>query len=132
MVPLGAGGVVEAEDGAPDRILAVRRHLEERAEEDVPLEVLARLAGCSPWRLNRVFSRAVGMPPHEYQAMQRVRRVTASIRNGNNLAESAAEAGFFDQSHMTRCFRKFMGMTPGVFAAGVRPRGEGDQKKPGR
>ncbi|MCJ2165458.1 MULTISPECIES: AraC family transcriptional regulator [unclassified Pseudodesulfovibrio] len=102
-----------------DRIAAVRRHLEECHADDVPLKVLAGMAGCSPCRLNRVFASVVGMPPHEYQIMQRVRRVKECIRNGKSLADSAVEAGFSDQSHMTRCFRKVMGMTPGVFAGGL-------------
>jgi AraC-like DNA-binding protein len=110
-----------ADDTAePERIAVVRRHLETACAEDVRLEDLARLAGYSPCRLNRLFARAVGMPPHEYQILQRVRVAKACIRRGLGLAESAAEAGFSDQSHMTRCFRKVMGMTPGVFAAGTR------------
>lgn len=106
----------------PDRIAMVRRHLDATCAEDVRLDDLARLAGCSPCRLNRIFACAVGMPPHEYQVLQRVRLAKAYIRRGLGLAESAAEAGFSDQSHMTRCFRKVMGMTPGVFAAGTRGR----------
>lgn len=122
IAPLGTDGAPEPAE-KPDRIEAVRRLLEERAVEDLPLESLAEIAGCSPWRLNRVFAHTVGMPPHEYQTMQRVRLVTACIRSGMGLAESADEAGFFDQSHMTRCFGKFMGMTPGAFAAGVKGAG---------
>ncbi len=103
----------------PDRVRRVRRFLEERCAEDVPLSTLAQLAGCSPWRLNRDFASVVGMPPHEYQAMQRVRMVKECIRDGKSLAESGVEAGFADQSHMTRCFKKVMGMTPGKFAHGL-------------
>lgn len=126
MAPLCSGrGDLGQDSSEPERIAGIRRHLEEHFDRDVPLKELADMAGCSPWRLNRVFALAVGMPPHEYQAMQRVRRVKECIRDGKSLAESAAEAGFSDQSHMTRCFRKVMGMTPGVFAAGSgRTRGQ--------
>ncbi|MEZ7197076.1 AraC family transcriptional regulator [Pseudodesulfovibrio karagichevae] len=123
MEPLCRGGEFPAEPGEsaePERIAAVRRHLDAACAEDVRLEDLTALAGCSPCRLNRLFAKAVGMPPHEYQVLQRVRLAKACIRRGLGLAESAAEAGFSDQSHMTRCFRKVMGMTPGVFAAGTR------------
>ncbi|WP_207260949.1 AraC family transcriptional regulator [Desulfovibrio sp. Huiquan2017] len=115
-----AAGAGIAECPGADRIAEVRRRLESACAEDVHLEALAALAGCSPCRLNRMFARAVGMPPHEYQILQRVRLAKACIRRGAGLAESAAEAGFSDQSHMTRCFHRIMGMTPGVFAAGVR------------
>jgi AraC-like DNA-binding protein len=75
----------------------------------------------SPCRLNRCFAREVGMPPHEYQTLLRVRAVKAAIAGGAGLAEASAAAGFFDQSHMTRCFRKVVGMTPGVWARGASP-----------
>ena len=103
----------------PDKVAEIRRCLETRYAEDMPLAELARLAGCSPCHLNRIFVRAVGMPPHEYQSLQRVRRVKECLREGRTLAESAAEAGFADQSHMSRCFRKTMGMTPGTFERGL-------------
>jgi AraC-like DNA-binding protein len=106
----------------PDAVAIARHCLETRFSEDLPLGELARLAGCSPCRLNRVFASVVGMPPHQYQTLQRVRRVKECIRHGLGLAESAAEAGFADQSHMSRCFRKVMGMTPGKFAKGLLPR----------
>jgi AraC-like DNA-binding protein len=98
--PLCRGGDFPAGSGEadePGRIAAVRRHLETACAEDVRLEDLAALAGCSPCRLNRLFARAVGMPPHEYQVLQRVRLAKACIRRGTGLAESAAEAGFSDQ-----------------------------------
>jgi len=106
----------------PEGVAAARRCLETRFAEDLPLGELACLAGCSPCRLNRVFASVVGMPPHAYQVLQRVRRVKECIRSGLGLAGSAAEAGFADQSHMSRCFRKVMGMTPGKFARGLLPR----------
>lgn len=120
MEPLCGESARPDQPAEPERIAAVRRHLEAHAAEDVPLADLAALAGCSPCRLNRAFSRVVGMPPHEYQMLRRVRLAKEAIRGGLGLAESAAAAGFSDQSHLTRCFRKVMGMTPGVFAAGLR------------
>ncbi|MCV4275796.1 helix-turn-helix domain-containing protein [Pseudomonas capsici] len=37
------------------------------------------------------------------------------LRAGVNLTEAAYSGGFFDQSHMTRAFKKVVGMTPGSF-----------------
>ena len=103
----------------PERIRTVRERLESSFAEDLSLDALARLAGCSPCRLNRAFRAATGMPPHEYQSMLRVREVKRLIREGISLAEASLKAGFSDQSHMTRRFRQFMGMTPGTFAKGL-------------
>jgi AraC-like DNA-binding protein len=49
----------------------------------------------------------------------RVGAVKAAIAAGAGLAEASAAAGFFDQSHMTRCFGRVVGMTPGVWARGI-------------
>jgi len=114
------GGDIEAgPEPEPDHVAAARRRIEERFADDLRLQDLARLAGCSPCRLNRAFARAVGMPPHEYQTALRVGEVKRLIRAGQGLAEAALAAGFFDQSHMARCFRRVMGMTPGTYARGL-------------
>ncbi|WP_419786292.1 AraC family transcriptional regulator [Pseudodesulfovibrio sp.] len=114
---------VETEEEAepePERIRSARSHLQTHFAEEVRLEDLAATAGCSPGRLNRAFARSVGMPPHEYQTLLRIREAKRMLRNGMPLADAALEAGFFDQSHMNRCFAKVMGMTPGTYVRGMR------------
>ena len=117
----GDGGDGDGRDGPPEpeRIRTVRERLESGFTEDIRLDELAGLAGCSPCRLNRTFCAVVGMPPHEYQSMLRVREVKRLLRENVPLAEAALRAGFSDQPHMTRRFRQFMGMTPGTFAKGL-------------
>ena len=118
--PLSGGdGDGSDEPPEPERVRTVRERLESGFAEDIRLDELAGLAGCSPCRLNRTFCAVVGMPPHEYQSMLRVREVKRLLRENVSLAEAALQAGFSDQSHMTRRFRQFMGMTPGTFAKGL-------------
>lgn len=118
---IGRGGPDPAAGSGsrPDSVEAAVRHLAAHAGEEVRLDHLARLAGMSPCRLNRLFSHHIGMPPHEYQTLLRVHAVKAAIGSGMGLAEASALAGFFDQSHMTRCFKRVVGMTPGRYARGV-------------
>jgi len=59
------------------------------------------------------------MTPHGYQRQARIRSATDLIRRGRALAEVAAAAGFADQAHLTRCFRRTMGVTPGLFRDAV-------------
>lgn len=122
----GFGISTNREQALSCQVRTVRRYIETHADEEIRLKTLASLADISPWRLNRLFSSQVGMPPHEFQNMVRVNRVKAMVSDGVELAEAAVAAGYSDQSHMTRCFRKVVGMTPGKYAEGMRP---GDSRK---
>jgi AraC family transcriptional regulator len=62
-----------------------------------------------------------GLAPHRYLLQVRVAHVKALLRDSDrDLALIAMDAGFFDQSHMTRVFRRLTGVTPGVFRAADR------------
>jgi AraC-like DNA-binding protein len=93
-----------------------REYLEEHADENVTLEALARFAGLSAFHLCRVFREAVGMTPHAYQTQVRVRRAKALLRAGLPITVVAVEAGFYDQAHLTRHFKRIVGLTPGRYA----------------
>jgi AraC-like DNA-binding protein len=45
------------------------------------------------------------------------------IAHGNSIADAAAEAGFADQSHLTRAFTRQFGISPGRYALGLRASG---------
>jgi AraC-like DNA-binding protein len=85
----------------------------------VTLRALARFAGLSAFHLCRVFREAVGMPPHAYQTQIRVRRAKSLLAAGVPIARAAAEAGFYDQSHLTRHFKRIVGLTPGRYVVGT-------------
>ncbi len=57
--------------------------------------------------------RAFGTSPDRYRTLRRVALARAAIESGQSLAGAAAEAGFADQSHMTRQFKRTYGLTPG-------------------
>jgi AraC-like DNA-binding protein len=80
----------------------------------------ARELAVSERHLRTVFGEAVGVSPQHFVRLDRVRRVLESARPGR-LASAAAEAGYYDQSHMTAEFREVMGVSPGRFAAGRLP-----------
>lgn len=85
----------------------------------VSLAELAATAGVSRFQLIRGFARAVGVTPYAYQVQRRVRSARRFISEGRPLAEAAAEAGFSDQSHMTRAFVRQLGVTPARYRAAL-------------
>jgi AraC-like DNA-binding protein len=102
---------------APDR-RAVKRagdYLAEHFVENITLETLAGLAGLSPFHFNRVFGEQYGMPPHAFQTQLRVLRAKALLRQGRAIPQVASQTGFADQSHLTRHFKRLVGVPPGQY-----------------
>ncbi|MBG0778103.1 MAG: AraC family transcriptional regulator [Desulfovibrionaceae bacterium] len=91
----------------------------EDREERLTLEALARLAHASPFHLQRIFSREYGVSPRRYQEQERVRAALELLERGVPIGRAALEAGFADQSHLTRVFRGLMGVPPGRFLRGA-------------
>jgi len=108
--------LVPREAGAePQAVRIAREFLDHRLDSQVHLDEIAGAAGLPVFRLFRAFERHLGMTPHAYQRQARVRSAIALMRLGRPLSEVAAATGFADQAHLTRSFRRMMGVTPGVF-----------------
>lgn len=80
---------------------------------DLSLADIAAAAGMSASHLKTLFKRTTGLPVHQYVIRQRVDRAVDLISRGRlGLSAAAQKAGFADQSHMARCMRRIMGLTP--------------------
>lgn len=93
----------------------VRGYLEEHYAEPIRLEDLASHVSLSPFHLLRVFRQEVGLPPHAYLTQLRVRQARRLLAAGVPIAEVAARTGFTDQSHLTRHFKRTVGVPPGHY-----------------
>jgi AraC-like DNA-binding protein len=94
--------------------------------EDLTADDLAAAAGCSRFAAYRAFSRAYGLAPSDYQRQLRIRAARRLLSDGVSPARAAAEAGFADQAHLTRWFRRYYGVTPGAYQAATHPSGRAD------
>ena len=91
------------------------QHIEQHLGQPLSLAELAALAGLSVWRFATVFRQQMGLSPHRYICRLRVELAQALIRAGMPPATVASEAGFYDQSHLSRHFKNVFGMTPGQY-----------------
>lgn len=94
-----------------------REHLTERWDQRVALADLAAVSGLSRFELVRRFRQETGLPPHAFQLDLRVTRARRMLASGEPAARVAAACGFADQAHLTRTFKRLVGVTPGRFAA---------------
>ena len=79
------------------------------------LDNLESVAGIGRFRLIRAFAAQTGLTPHAYTTQRRLQLARRLLRRGVPLAQVSAEAGFADQSHMTRLFARNYGITPGAY-----------------
>ncbi|MGC5703603.1 AraC family transcriptional regulator [Pseudomonas sp. NFXW11] len=98
-----------------EAVQRIRQRLDEQCEQNIPLEQLAAQVNLEPLYMIRVFKNSLGISPHSYQIQRRIARVQNLLRSGISLTEASIHCGFFDQSHMTRAFKKVVGITPGHF-----------------
>ncbi|MFF4506534.1 AraC family transcriptional regulator [Streptomyces sp. NPDC001401] len=94
----------------------LRELLDERVVDGLTLDEAAGLVHAHPAHLVRAFSTAYGIAPHQYLNSRRVDRARRLLLDGRSPGEVASATGFFDQSHLTRHFRKLVGVTPGRYA----------------
>jgi AraC-like DNA-binding protein len=95
----------------------IRSFLHEHAVTDVTVDDLAAVVGCSRFAAYRAFTSAYGIAPSDYQRQLRIRAARRLLAAGVAPARAAAEAGFADQPHLTRWFRRYYGITPAAYQA---------------
>jgi AraC-like DNA-binding protein len=100
----------------PRALQRIREYIEGHLTENIELETLADIAGLSKWHFARAFKQSVGTPPHFYVIRRRLERAQELLAETDlSLAQIALRSGFGDQSHFSRRFRMFFGVTPRSF-----------------
>jgi AraC-like DNA-binding protein len=95
----------------------VREFIAAHAREQVRASTLEAVAGSDRYAIARGFRRAFGTSPDRYRTQRRLALARAAIEAGEPLARAAAAAGFADQSHFTRQFKRTYGFTPARWLA---------------
>ncbi|MEK6304363.1 MAG: bifunctional DNA-binding transcriptional regulator/O6-methylguanine-DNA methyltransferase Ada [Acidobacteriota bacterium] len=96
------------------------RHIEEHGDEALTLQALAELVGMSPYHLQRVFKRIVGVSPREYREALRVGEFKARVKKGESVSSAMYEAGYGSSSRLYENAGGRFGMTPAAYKRGGR------------
>lgn len=94
------------------------RQLLDHAEGIVTLNDLSKRVGLSPFHLQRLFKRATGLSPREYQSARRMQHVKSGLRKGDDVTTSLYDAGFGSPSRLYEKAPQQLGMTPGEYRRG--------------
>jgi AraC-like DNA-binding protein len=111
----GGGRPTTDPPGGPREVAAAREILHARMVDPPSLGELADLVGTSRFALLRAFRARYGLPPHAYLNQLRVRHARVLLDEGVPAAAVAVAVGFADQSHLSRHFRRLVGLTPGRY-----------------
>ncbi|MEV7697059.1 AraC family transcriptional regulator [Streptomyces sp. NPDC086779] len=95
---------------------ALRDLLDARFVEGLTLREAAEKLHSHHTHLVRAFNREFGMAPHQYLTGRRVDLARRLLLGGMRVPEVAASAGFYDQSHFSRHFKRVVGTSPGHYA----------------
>jgi AraC-like DNA-binding protein len=108
----------QREAGRAPRHPAVTRaidYIHANYSDNIRLDRLAELAHLSPYHFLRAFSRETGLTPHAYLIQVRIQAAAQRLRRGESPLEAAHATGFADLSHLTRTFKRTLGVPPGAF-----------------
>ena len=96
-------------------VQTVAETLQESPDQSYPVNGMASSVGYSQWHFLRLFQKETGLTPHAYQMNCRLRMLRSLLRTGVAAVDAAMSAGFSDQSHMHKLFKRHHGLTPKKF-----------------
>jgi AraC family transcriptional regulator, regulatory protein of adaptative response / methylated-DNA-[protein]-cysteine methyltransferase len=107
-------------DHDADLVAQVTSYIEENVggERPLTLEALSEHVGLSPFHLQRVFKRVVGVSPRQYADEVRLQRTKEQLRERDGVAEAIYEAGYGSSSRLYETAGERLGMTPGEYKRG--------------
>lgn len=105
----------------PGTLQSLLSHIDRNLAEHLTVAQLAAQVRLSKSYFSRSFHRALGETPHAFLMRRRIEHAMNLIGTTSlSLAEVAAECGLSDQPHLTRCFIRHLGMTPGRWRSAQR------------
>lgn len=94
------------------------RLMEQDSDERIRVANIAHQIGVSPFRLQRVFRRTVGISPGAYARSIRLRRFKTQLREGKDVTSAIYQAGYGSSSRLYEQSNRHLGMTPATYGRG--------------
>ena len=101
-------------------LISERNSIEEHPETAENLDESGRKVYMSKYHFIRRFRELSGLTPHKFRIQNRVRMAQKQLSEGVPISEAALMAGFYDQSHFDRYFKKIVGVSPKDYVDSLR------------
>lgn len=97
------------------KLVRAAEYISENCTRSLKLDEICAAAELSSAYLIRSFKKHFGLTPHAYQINRRIQFCRGRLRQGHRIADVALEAGFADQAHLQREFKRLVAATPGQY-----------------
>ena len=112
----GEAAVSETGGLTPWRMRRVKQHIDENLDGTIKVEDLAAIAKLSVRHFSLAFKQSFGVPPHAHIVSRRIERARElMLRTDEPLAQVALACGLADQAHLSKWFRRLVGVTPNAW-----------------
>ncbi len=99
------------------KLTLVTDYINTHLHEELKLTEIAAIAQMSPYHFLRLFKQSMGVTPHQYILQRRIDKAKYLLQLSDlSIANIALRVGFCDQSHLTRYFKRILGLTPKQFS----------------
>jgi AraC family transcriptional regulator len=90
-------------------------YIQEHLDQGLSLDEIATEVNLSAYHFSHLFKQSTGLAPHQYQIRCRVEWAKELLQEGEmTIADIATQVGFYDQSHLSRHFKRLVGVSPKV------------------
>lgn len=103
-----------------DRVTPIMEYIAANAHTNINLDIIAAEFRITKQHLCYIFKKTTGLGIGEYLTAQRIIRACQLLRKGKSVQIAGEEAGFRNNSHFIRTFKKVLGTSPGKYSAGYK------------
>lgn len=93
----------------------IKEYLIDNFNQNISLDELSKLTNMNKYQLIRSFKKEYKLTPHQFLNLIKINKSKEFLSKGFSIIDTALECGFFDQSHLSRYFKSYTGVSPNIY-----------------
>ena len=93
----------------------IKEYLIDNFSQNISLDELSNLTNMNKYQLIRSFKKEYKLTPHQFLNLIKINKSKEFLNKGYSITDTALECGFFDQSHLSRYFKSYTGVSPNIY-----------------